>query len=767
MGAEVQAPPTEGLVSQLLRLDDRFWIVNTMEMLERLAYYGVRATVPIYMLLPASEGGPGLDHVQKGSIFAAWAAVQSLLPMFTGGLADRYGHKNTIVVAILVKVLGYIGMAVAPSYPLFFLACLGLATGTALFKPGVQGTLAASLRGSEASLGWGIFYQLVNVGGFIGPSLAGVLRLMDWTWVFLVCAATVSLNLLWLPFYTDATEERRSSAAPSDPSPWRALAAATPRGRPRGWAIALLAGGAAWSGAALAGLWLGLAGLHPSGIGALVGFLAALTALGLTLSGRALGAAAALAGVGAAGALAAGLMGGAALAADGLSGAGLDPLAGALRFADGAFLSWGAPGLAAPLLRFVAAPARFTAPTLRAADIVVLSIVGLFSPRVLWFCLIFSGFWLSFNQVFDLLPVTIDDWVDSGDLIADLGAALRSPAVVGAGALAAALTWGAPLALSAALVADPARVRAPLTAARLGLIGLLGALAALPLAGALGPAAALAAVLGAGAAAAGAARAHGRMGVLGVGLVGLLAAGVGSYGPLSSASGALTQLAESGGQVNPEWLLNVNSALIITGMVFVAQASARLPTLWNIILGMCLATLGGALAGTATSGWGCVAGLTLFSLGEMLSSPKKLEYLASLAPRGQEGLFMGYANIPVAIGWIAGSVLVGDQYEEGGDRANLARRYLTEQLGVAEAAQLPREEALAALAAHLQVGPEAARDLLREVYDPTAMWWELAGWGLISVLGMIAYDRALRIFAARGRAGGASGEGPSNQPVAE
>ncbi|MFM2246589.1 MAG: hypothetical protein RL071_2663, partial [Pseudomonadota bacterium] len=458
--AEVHAPPTEGLVSQLLRLDDRFWIVNTMEMLERLAYYGVRATVPIYMLLPVAEGGPGLDHVQKGSIFAAWAAVQSLLPMFTGGLADRYGHKNTIAVAIVIKVVGYIGMATAPSYPLFFLACMALATGTALFKPGVQGTLAATLRGSEASLGWGIFYQLVNVGGFIGPSLAGVLRLMDWTWVFLVCAATVSLNLLWLPFYTDATQERRASAAPADPSPWRDLAAATPIGRPRGWAVALLGAGAAWSGAALAGLWLGGAGPHPGGIGALVGLLGALGALGLTLAGRGLGAATALAGVAAVGALAAGLTGGTSVAADGLAGAGLARVAGALRFFDGSFLSWGAPGLAAPLLRFVAAPARFVAPVLRAADIVVLSIVGLFSPRVLWFCLIFSGFWLSFNQVFDLLPVTIDDWVDSGDLIADLGGALRAPAVVAAGALGAALTWAAPLALSAALVVDPARVRA-------------------------------------------------------------------------------------------------------------------------------------------------------------------------------------------------------------------------------------------------------------------------------------------------------------------
>ena len=43
-----------------------------------------------------------------------------------------------------------------------------LAIGTAIFKPGVQGTLALDLKNKNASLGWGIFYQIVNVGGFLG-----------------------------------------------------------------------------------------------------------------------------------------------------------------------------------------------------------------------------------------------------------------------------------------------------------------------------------------------------------------------------------------------------------------------------------------------------------------------------------------------------------------------------------------------------------------------------------------------------------------------
>jgi MFS family permease len=170
--ADDTSPPAS-LSAQLKDLDSRFWIVNTMEMFERLAYYGVRTVVPLYMVLAREEGGPELSHEQKGVIFAWWAGMQSVLPMFTGGYADRYGHKQTIAAAIVLKIIGYLMMAELKTYEGFFAGCMLLAAGTAIFKPGVQGTLAATLKKSSASVGWGVFYQLVNVGGFIGPVLAG------------------------------------------------------------------------------------------------------------------------------------------------------------------------------------------------------------------------------------------------------------------------------------------------------------------------------------------------------------------------------------------------------------------------------------------------------------------------------------------------------------------------------------------------------------------------------------------------------------------
>jgi len=205
------------LGEQLTGFSRVFWIANIMEMLERLAYYGLRVVLPIYMVLSLEEGGPQFDHIQKGMIYAWWAAVQSGVPVFTGGYADRYGYKLTVAIAIAIKIVGYLVMAYAvpmaamatggesatvPGHSatfLFFTAgAMLLALGTAVFKPGLQGIIGTQLNKENGSVGWSVFYQLVNVGGFLGPFLAGYMRLLDWQWVFISCAIIVAFNYIFL-----------------------------------------------------------------------------------------------------------------------------------------------------------------------------------------------------------------------------------------------------------------------------------------------------------------------------------------------------------------------------------------------------------------------------------------------------------------------------------------------------------------------------------------------------------------------------------------
>ena len=224
-----------GLFRQLKSYSKTFWIANSVEMLERLAYYGLRTVLPIFMVLSIEQGGPQFDHTQKGFIFAWWALIQSMVPVFTGGYADRYGYKLTVGISIAVKMLGYVVMGfaieiagiltggeslkIAGDTTTLYVFCAGawlLALGTAIFKPGIQGILAHQLNEENEATGWAVFYQIVNVGGFLGPFLAGVLRILAWRYVFLACAVIVALNYILL--FTFSEPPRESGAEESEGS---------------------------------------------------------------------------------------------------------------------------------------------------------------------------------------------------------------------------------------------------------------------------------------------------------------------------------------------------------------------------------------------------------------------------------------------------------------------------------------------------------------------------------------------------------------------
>jgi dipeptide/tripeptide permease len=193
----------ESLIKQFLSMNRPFWMVNIMEMLERLAYYGVRVVIPIYIAQADEPGGLHFSQTDKGIIFLWWAIFQSLTPMISGGFADRYGYKKTIAASVIIKIIGYLLMATQTDFWPFLIGCCTLALGTAIFKPGVQGTMCQTLTKRNSGVGWGTFYMLVNVGGFLGPPLAHFLYGISWPTVFYGCAAIVSLNLLMLLTYKD------------------------------------------------------------------------------------------------------------------------------------------------------------------------------------------------------------------------------------------------------------------------------------------------------------------------------------------------------------------------------------------------------------------------------------------------------------------------------------------------------------------------------------------------------------------------------------
>jgi hypothetical protein len=123
----------------------------------------------------------------------------------------------------------------------------------------------------------------------------------------------------------------------------------------------------------------------------------------------------------------------------------------------------------------------------------------------------------------------------------------------------------------------------------------------------------------------------------------------------------------------------------------------------------------------------------------MLSSPKMNDYLGVIAPPGEKGLYMGYANMPVAIGWAYGSFMGGQIYDKMGDKANLALRYLKDHGGLPTG--VDRTVAMETLqkVLHLDAGP--ATHLLWTTYQPWRLWIPFAAVGVASAIGIAFYAK--------------------------
>jgi POT family proton-dependent oligopeptide transporter len=479
-----------GLFTAIASLGYVFWVVGAMEMVERLAYYGVRAVSGLYVTAPLSKGGLGASEISLGYTFMLWALVQSILPVFTGGLSDRFGYKLTIFCSTVVKILGYLTMAIFHTYWGFCVGAVVLAAGTAIFKPGIQGTLVKTTNRANSSMAWGIFYQTVNIGGFLGPLVAARMRsdfserfspAGGWTMVFVVCALIISANFVLLLCYREVGKEERQERAR------------------------------------------------------------------LRREGK-----------------------------------------------------------------------------LKQESLWLESLRELSKPRVFLYLAAFSGFWFMFNALFDVLPLHIRDWVDRGDIMETL--------------------FGG--------------------------------------------------------------RTDNRFFIF------------------------IFGMNKDGTNINPEGMLNLNAGLIMITCFFFAYLSGLMRATTSMVVGTLMATAALFSIGYTTAGWAMVGVIMLFSIGEMLSSPKFSEYIGNFAPNDKKAMYLGFSQIPLAVGWTFEGLMGPWLYGVFASKDKFSRELLQDRL-LSGDASVPTGARLAELAesstldgqAIQAMGTEGVSKFVNDIPQGEAFTW--------------------------------------------
>lgn len=477
----------QGFFSLVVSLPANFWYANLMEIFERLAFFGVRAIAGLYLVEQASDNGMALTYTQKGSIYAWWALIQCLVPMVSGGYTERYGYRKSLVVAFLINIVGYIGMAQSrylagvmegwgvadAGYWTFLAAACFVAFGTAIFKPPCHGTIAKTTDEKTSSMGWGLFYWVVNIGGALAPMAAAELRgEIDWHYVFYGAAIVTAFN--FLPLFILYREPKKD--APKE-------------GEEQKNAIEVFFGS-------------------------------------------------------------------------------------------------------------------------------IFTILKDF--RLVVFLLIFSCFWLMFMQLWDLMPNFIDEWVDTRDVAVFFGKISDG--------------WVLP-----------------------------------------------------------------------------------------------------DGRTKPEILINIDSLAIIALVLVISWMIRKINKVVAMVIGMLISLVGFVGAGYTQVGVMCAAMIFIFAIGEMTCSPTFSAYVGLIAPKNKKALYMGYSNIPFAIGWALGNIVGGYFYDNYSAKATLALNHLAaDQQLVARAARaadwsdslyavpdllgIERDEAFALAQQHLGVDADKTATTLRAAF---------------------------------------------------
>ncbi len=190
-----------GALSIFKKYSRTFWAANTIELFERWAWYGFYLALALFLVNSKDTGALGFTQVQKGVIMGTGSMLLYFLPVITGAIADKVGYKKILYLSFALYISGFYMMRTFHSFEMAFFSFVWICVGGAFFKPIISAMIARETNEKTASIGFGIFYMMVNIGGFIGPFLAGIVLKKGWDYVFFMSMIVVALNYVITIFF--------------------------------------------------------------------------------------------------------------------------------------------------------------------------------------------------------------------------------------------------------------------------------------------------------------------------------------------------------------------------------------------------------------------------------------------------------------------------------------------------------------------------------------------------------------------------------------
>ena len=154
---------------------------------------------------------------------------------------------------------------------------------------------------------------------------------------------------------------------------------------------------------------------------------------------------------------------------------------------------------------------------------------------------------------------------------------------------------------------------------------------------------------------------------------------------------------------NPQWTFDaehvtvINAGTIIALQLVISSIVRTKKALPTMITGIAMGTMGMAVLAISTHAWVFIAGMIIFSIGEMTAHPKFISYVGLVAPEDKKALYLGYSFLYGVIGSGVGGILGAYSYV-----------YFVDKL-----------------------------------QNPSLLWLMFSGIGVLTIIGLLIYNRVL------------------------
>ena len=587
-----------------------FYVANTLEIFERIAWYGFFTVSSLYMSTSPSAGGLGFSDTERGILQGIIPFFVYVLPVITGAMGDRVGYRKMFLIAFALLTPSYLLLGQVHEFWPFFFVYMLVALGAAIFKPLVVGTVARSANDENRGRAFGIFYMMVNVGGFLGPVIAGYVRAISWDHVFWLSSIAIGINLLIALFLLEDDSPKPAQVAADQAlsrEPNQEPSAATANNSTQATSPQQTHEMSSSAGTDDADNFGDTDSTSQSSTSQSAASEALSDAIEVLGNGRFA------------------LM--------------LIPIILGLMIAGGGWIAWRDYGVF--LLFWLGAQiiwdrlaARQSSPerNLSSGQQTTLLVAPWYQQKLrvgnapfLVYLLVLSLFWAVYNQIFLTFPLYIQDFVDTSDAVAIAQSLSNGFAQFIAPVDTARLAE----ALGVLAVSQPEPVEAFKTLVQY--------------------------------------QVHIPEAELAAGLAALSAGSI-------SVDALAGEWASKFRQVSPEYIIAFDFLSIVLFQYFISRWGESRAPFGMLILGTGMIgtafVIGGVSHMVAFGGVLTIASVIVFAFGEMLASPKSQEYVASTSSPQQAALFQGYYFVSIAIGYLLAGIMSGWVYGEIAIEAN-------------------------------------------------------------------------------------------------